>query len=85
MSNASPKCHHPICILAHDLVNDLSVIVGHCDLMLDVGQSDEQRAKHLSRIRQAAKSMADKLKHHQCQLASLARTLPRHQEEKVIT
>jgi hypothetical protein len=84
MQKASRECHHPICILAHDLVNNLSVIVGRCDLMLDAGQSDEQRAKHLSEIRDTAKLMADKLTHHQCQLASLARSVPPHQAGKVI-
>jgi hypothetical protein len=35
MHNPKGECHHPICILAHELVNNLSVIVGRCDLITD--------------------------------------------------
>jgi hypothetical protein len=85
MQTAIRECQQPICILAHDLVNNLSVIVGRCDLMLDPGQLDEQRAKYLSQIRDTAKLMADKLNNHQCQLAALARSVAPDRVGKVIT
>ena len=76
MEETSPDCHHPVCILAHELVNKLSTIVGHCDLSHDPGQTERQLTNHLAKICETAMSMAEKLNHHQCQLAFLARSLP---------
>jgi hypothetical protein len=60
-------------MLAHELVNNLAVVVGRCDLLSD-GDLPESSTKHVQEIRQTAKSMALKLNHHQCHLASLARS-----------
>jgi signal transduction histidine kinase len=62
-------------MLAHELLNNLCVIVGRCDLLGDLGQPDDERTRHLQAIRETAKSMADRLNHHQCHLASIARTV----------
>lgn len=75
MDKSARQCHHPICMLAHELVNNLSVIVGRCELLSDLDQPDDERTRHLQAIRETAKSMADRLNHHQCHLASIARTL----------
>lgn len=75
MSESKRECHHPVCILAHELVNNLSVIVGYCDLSQDASQSEHQRDKYLAQIRETAKSMATKLLRHQCQLAIQAGTI----------
>jgi hypothetical protein len=60
-------------MLAHDLVNNLAVIVGRCDLLSD-GKLPESITKHVQEIRHTAESMALKLNQHQCHLASLARS-----------
>ena len=75
MTRAKRACDHPICLLAHDLLNQLSVIVGRCDLAGDSVGETAAAARHLKVIRETAVSMAETLKQHQCQLESLARTL----------
>ena len=46
MEETSPDCHHPVCILAHELVNKLSTIVGQ-DLSHDPGQNKRQHPPYL--------------------------------------
>lgn len=81
MENAKLECSHPICMLAHELINSLSVIIGHCDLLGDQDQSQDERSRHLIQIRNTAKSMAQKLNHQQCHLALMARTVPPQEKQ----
>lgn len=76
------ECQHPICLFAHDLVNKLSVIVGHCDLLREA-RSEDERARHLAQIRNIAKSECEKLHDHQCQLALMTRSVSSQQEDVV--
>lgn len=46
--------HQPICNLAHALVNQLSIIVGCCDLMRDEPDENPIRRQQLERIRSVA-------------------------------
>jgi hypothetical protein len=73
--------YQPSCILAHELVNRLSVIVGYCDLLADEAPEDTKCLKRLNAIRCIAKTMADDLTKHQCQLGILARESLRAPEE----
>jgi hypothetical protein len=57
----------PLCCLAHDLINKMSVIVGFCDLLNEKAQDDES-AKRLALIHDIAESAAKELVRHQCQL-----------------
>ncbi len=75
MEKSERECRRPLCMLAHDLVNKLSVIVGCCDLLIDPGQRDPEGAKHIQRIRDTAKSMAERLSHEQCHLVSIAQSV----------
>jgi hypothetical protein len=84
MAKPTLNCHHPICMFAHDLVNNLSAIAGYCDLSQDPSKSEQQRAKYLERVREIAGSMAEKLKHHQCQPDPLAPSIT-SQDERVIS
>jgi hypothetical protein len=68
------NCHNPACMLAHGLINDLSVIVGRCDLMEEQSELEAPAAVHLTQIRDVAKAMAEKLRTHQCQLSLLMRS-----------
>jgi nitrogen-specific signal transduction histidine kinase len=61
-------------MLAHELVNNLAVIVGHCQLLGDADRPDAERARHLEVILETSKGMAQKLNQHQCHLAAIART-----------
>jgi hypothetical protein len=49
-------------MLAHDLLNRLSVIIGSCDLVTGKIQEGSELAARLSAIREAAQSMAAELK-----------------------
>jgi len=69
LTEPADGCNHLICMFSHELINKLSVIVGHCDLLQDPGQSEEKRAQHLTRIRAAAVSMAETFQHQQCEVA----------------
>lgn len=59
--HASPKPHG----LAHDLNNDLSVIVGRCDLLTEMLLPDGEVAKQLRLIREAAHRMARRIARQQ--------------------
>jgi hypothetical protein len=59
-------------MLAHEMLNKLSVIVGSCDLLGEL-ETLADGARHVTRIREAAESMAERLGTHQCHLASLLR------------
>jgi hypothetical protein len=64
----------PVCMLAHEMINRLSVIVGNCDLMGTKISADSECAKRLSAIRESACVMAAELNRHQCELQGLMRT-----------
>ena len=66
--------HQPACFLAHVLINKLAVIVGYCDLLIEkVGEQDAECAKRLRSIHELAKSAAQTLSNHQCELSGLIR------------
>ena len=64
----------PVCMLAHEMINRLSVIVGDCDLMGTKISADSECAKRLSAIRERARVMAAELNRRQCELQGLMRT-----------
>lgn len=63
----------PSCILAHNLINKLTAIIGGCELLEEESEASSACVKRLQLIRDVAKSMADDLRQHQCYLDSLAR------------
>ncbi len=64
-------CHEPACLLAHRLVDVLSVIVGYCELgNADVPPGTES-AKRFEMIHGLATKMAKELQTHQCHLSEL--------------
>jgi hypothetical protein len=74
MEKSARDCNRPLCMLAHDLVNKLSVIVGCCDLLTNPERLDPTAEKHVQLIRNTAKSMAERLNHEQCHLVSRAQS-----------
>ena len=64
----------PACILAHELINKLSTIIGNCDLVSEMAPVDSEGAKRLSVIRETARGMAVELNKRQCELNVLLRT-----------
>lgn len=65
--------HQPVCMVAHDLVNKLSAIVGHCDLLIEITERDPEYARRLTLIRDIAKAAAEELAEHQRKLAAETR------------
>ncbi len=65
--------HQPSCMLAHRLINQLSVIVGHCDLIKEIATEHPKCLARLSTIREVAKAMAKELNEHQCEIDVLTR------------
>lgn len=62
--------HQPPCMVAHDLVNKLSVIISHCDLLLEITERETEYAMRLALIRSVADTAAKELAEHQRQLAA---------------
>jgi Mg2+ and Co2+ transporter CorA len=57
--------------LAHDLINKLAVIVGHCDLMREDGKKHSQYAKRVDSIQNIAVEMAAQLHAYQFRLSRI--------------
>lgn len=74
----------PVCKLLHELMNQLSVIVGRCDLAIEKIPVDSDCVGDLSIIREVASRLATGMQDHQCELTSLLRTT-RIEKEKFIT
>jgi hypothetical protein len=64
--------YQPACMATHRLVNQLSAIIGHCDLLIETEQGPE-RAKGLTIIREIANMAVKELIAHQRQLEAEAR------------
>ncbi len=60
-------------LFAHNLINRLAVIVGHCDLLKEVLPEDPKHMEHVNRIKKNALSMAEELKNYQRSLATMKR------------
>jgi hypothetical protein len=58
-------CHQPACMAAHDLINKLAAIVGHCDLLNEMTEQGTKSAKTIAVIRDIAESSIKELREHQ--------------------
>jgi hypothetical protein len=63
----------PVCIVAHECRNRLSIIIGNCDLALEKVPEDSDIAKRLSVIRDAASAIAAEFDQTECSLFDLRR------------
>lgn len=62
--------HQPSCMVAHDMINKFSAIIGQCDLQREkVGPSAEY-AGWLSVIRNIAAKAVEELREHQRQVSA---------------
>ena len=60
--------------MVRDLVNQLAVISGHCDLIRDRLNAGSQCAKRVGAIQEIARGMAKELNEYQCHLWESARS-----------
>lgn len=61
------------CSLAHDLKNQLTVILGRLELLSEMVPPDSAVAKQLGLIREAARSMAEQIETRECEMDSAGR------------
>jgi hypothetical protein len=66
MNQSDGETYQPSCILAHDLINRLSVIAGYCDLLRDEAPEDSECYRRLLKIREIAHSAATDLNTRPC-------------------
>jgi hypothetical protein len=62
------------CMLVHDLLNRISIIMGNCDLASQNTPANSENAKHISIIRENARMMALELSNHMDELSEQFRT-----------
>ena len=67
------KRDEPAYMEAHHLVNQLSAIVGHCDLLIEMTEKGTEQARHMAMIRDIAITAVKELIEHQHQLKAEAR------------
>ena len=71
-----------ICLLAHDLMNNLSVILGRCELLAEHLQSNEAAEKHLHVIVYETHQMAARIVNRPCQMTEAQRNPASHDFSK---
>lgn len=65
----------PHFLFAHDLINKLSVVVGHCDLLKNHAPADLECQRRLAAIREIASGMATQLADYQRQVDVVTREM----------
>jgi hypothetical protein len=66
------KLHEPACMDAHDLINKLSTIIGHCDLLTEMTKTTSEQERRVSSIRNIAVACVKEMKEHQRNAAKIA-------------
>lgn len=64
----------PVCMLLHELINDMSIIIGNVDLATEKMPANPDCAKRLQVIGETARHVVRGLQEHQCELTGLLRT-----------
>lgn len=68
--------HTPLCVVSHNLINKLTVIIGSCQLLQEKTEQmgvGGEFSRRISIIESIAQGLADELKQHQCRLDTMAR------------
>jgi hypothetical protein len=81
MPSSSDGGYQPSCMLAHQLINRLTVIVGFCDLLAEEALDAPECLRRLRQMREIASSAAEELIRHKCRLA--AKTQPELSQDDV--
>lgn len=64
------KRHEPACMEAHNLVNTLSAIISHCDLLSEKIEPDTDAARRLATVPDLTESSVKQLTEHLRALAA---------------
>ena len=57
--------HQPAFMVTHSVVNKLSVIMGNCELLIEIAEKDTEVARRLAVIRDVADAAVKELTRHQ--------------------
>ncbi len=72
MDIAVSEKHTPLCVVSHNFINKLTVIIGSCQLLQEKTEQMEcvdcEFSRRISVIESIAQGLAEELKHHQCSL-----------------
>lgn len=69
-----PRGHH-FCLLAHNVVNKLTAILGHCEILDAEAHSDPKCIERLHKIRALASTAAAMLQNGECEVETVTRIL----------
>jgi hypothetical protein len=75
LENANPAVLTPACLLVHNMINKLSVIIGNCDLVIEATPEDSPQAQRLAAIRKAAESLILEVRDYKCDLIEPAKNI----------
>ena len=64
----------PVCMMLHEMISQLLVIIRHCDLATEEVPTDSACAKRFRIIGETARRVAQGMHEHQCELTDLLRT-----------
>ena len=64
------KCRQPTYLVVHDLVNQLSGIIGRCELLLEKAEPGTENAKQLALVCDLAYAAVNKLTAHRRQISA---------------
>jgi len=67
---------HDLCLLAFDLNQDLAIMAGECELLVDGMEPDTQLARQLHRLLELTFAMANKINGHNCRMVTCAARNP---------
>jgi len=63
-----PGAYERLCVLAHDLNNKLSIIVGECELLSEHDGVTPECAQRLARIKELAIAMSKRINSSDCRM-----------------
>lgn len=88
MPDSSEMEHGPSCLLAHEFVNKLTIIIGNCDLLIEREAEaeipDSHSMRRLQVIRDAASRLAGDIQQHTCEISKLARETLMHAKDYAV-
>jgi len=74
MENSTKESDEAACLLAHEIIEKLTVIIGNCDLLSAKAQAGSECATRLGLIHDTAKEIAKELGGRQCRLLDAVRS-----------
>ena len=84
MEQSDWKSYQPVCMLAHDMLNKLSVIVGLCELVSAEAEPGTECAARLATIQDTAKSLAQEVIKSECQMSRVIRSRDGKKSEDIL-